>query len=552
MLPAVYRVKTANISTPLQPHQQRVIDKLRASGGVLVAHSMGSGKGLSSIAASEALGLPADVVTPAPLVENYQKEMEKHVEGEHPETRIRSYQKAIKGGINPNALVIADEAQKMRNVGTATRALGQQMQHARARMLLTGTPVYNQPWDVAPLLNIAAGRDVLPGDPEKFREHFIGERMVQPPLWQRAIGVRGANVPELKNREDLIRAATGYVDVYRGGGEGFPEKRQSYVDVPLTEKQRDIYKYLENPAPWWLKLKVHYNLPLSKQESTALNRFYSGVRQASNTPRPFDTSMTEEEEERTGKLRAMVERVKTLSRGDPNFKGVLYSNYLSAGIDPLSRMLKKENIPYGVFTGEVPQGERQRLVDEYNKGKIKALLLSSSGGEGLNLRGTKYMGIAEPHFNEPKIEQVIGRGVRYKSHEDLPPEERNVQVERFRSVFPEGMLNRLGLLKKKTSIDEFLQSRAEEKSRLSEQIMAALQEASEKGALKSAGLPLTAPPPPSVVPKIPGVVPPPKLKPPKPTKPLPAAPPPTKERLDVANEESLKRWEKDNKSGIRE
>jgi hypothetical protein len=542
MLPAVYRVKSADLVTPLQPHQQRVIDKLRASGGVLVAHGLGSGKTLSSIAASEAMGLPTDVVTPAPLVGNYQKEMEKHIEGEHPETRVRSYQRAIKGGINPKGLVVADEAQKMRNAGTATRALGQQMQKARARLLLTGTPVYNQPWDVAPLLNIAAGRDVLPGDPKKFQAHFMGEKMVNPPWWQRAMGVRGANVPELKHREDLVNAATGYVDVHHGGGEGFPEKREGYVDVPLTEKQRDIYKYLEGPAPWWLKMKVHYNLPLSKSESSDLNRFYSGVRQASNTARPFDTSMSDEDEDREGKLHAMVERVKTLSAKDPHFKSVLYSNYLSAGINPLARMLKKENIPYGAFTGEVPPGERKRLVDEYNRGNLRALLLSSSGGEGLDLKGTKYVGIAEPHFNEPKIEQVIGRGVRYKSHEDLPPEERNVQVERFRSVFPESTLNRWGITKKKTSIDEFLQSRAEEKTRLSEQIMAALQEASDRGALKRAGL--TAVPPPSIVPKLPGVVPPPPLKPPKPPKPIPAAKLPKMKNLKEVAEESLNLWEK--------
>jgi signal transduction histidine kinase len=79
-------------------------------------HGLGSGKTLEGIAAQEALGMPADVVVPAPLVENYKKEIEKHTRGARPDTRIRSYQKAVmSGGVDPNRMVIADEAHRMRN-----------------------------------------------------------------------------------------------------------------------------------------------------------------------------------------------------------------------------------------------------------------------------------------------------------------------------------------------------------------------------------------------------------------------------------------------------
>lgn len=37
-------MKTADINTLLLPHQQRVLDKLKASHGLLVAHGVGSGK----------------------------------------------------------------------------------------------------------------------------------------------------------------------------------------------------------------------------------------------------------------------------------------------------------------------------------------------------------------------------------------------------------------------------------------------------------------------------------------------------------------------------
>jgi len=47
-------IKRAAVTTPLEPHQQRVIDRLMNQDGLVVAHGLGSGKTLSSIAAAEA------------------------------------------------------------------------------------------------------------------------------------------------------------------------------------------------------------------------------------------------------------------------------------------------------------------------------------------------------------------------------------------------------------------------------------------------------------------------------------------------------------------
>jgi hypothetical protein len=41
----------------------------------------------------------------------------------------------------------------------------------------------------------------------------------------------------------------------------------------------------------------------------------------------------------------------------------------------------------------------------------------------------------EPHWNESKINQIIGRAIRYDSHIKLPEKERNVTIIRWISVF---------------------------------------------------------------------------------------------------------------------
>ncbi len=493
----LYRVKSADLKTPLQPHQQRVIDKLKASGGLLVAHGVGSGKTLSAIAAQEALGLPADVIVPAPLVANYEKELDKHLT-ERPDVRIRSYEKAVRDkDVNTEGLVVMDEAHRARNAGThIAKDVAGAAAKAKARLLLTGTPVYNQPYDLAVLMNTAAGKKVLPDDPALFKKTFVGEETIQAPLLARIKGrlldhpVDTVTRAKLINRNYLINAVKGYVDVHAGGGEHFPRRVDEVHTVEMTPEQHRIYEFHANQMPWYLKAKIRAGLPLDKQESKELNSFQGALRQASNTPRPYVAGMTDEEERKhTSKIQKMVTHLRDMREKDPNFRGLVYSNYLGAGLEPMSRELKRHGIPHHVFTGEIPKKQRDEMVRDYNSGKVPVLLVSGAGSEGLDLKGTKAIQLMEPHWNESRLNQVIGRGIRFKSHEHLPEEERQVKVMRYMSQLPPGIADKIGLTwlsgaKKPQSVEEYMKNMSEEKDRFSKQLADALQEASDSGPLK--------------------------------------------------------------------
>jgi hypothetical protein len=60
--------------------------------------------------------------------------------------------------------------------------------------------------------------------------------------------------------------------------------------------------------------------------------------------------------------------------------------------------------------------------------KIKVVLISQAGSEGLDFKAIRQIHIMEPWYNMNRIEQIIGRGVRNFSHKDLPFEKRNVQI----------------------------------------------------------------------------------------------------------------------------
>jgi superfamily II DNA/RNA helicase len=162
---------------------------------------------------------------------------------------------------------------------------------------------------------------------------------------------------------------------------------------------------------------------------------------------------------------------------NPRAKAIVYSHYLESGIDPYKKKLEELNIPHGAFTGEMPRAERERMVKDYNSGKLKALLLSSAGGEGLDLKGTRLIQLMEPHWNQEKLKQVVGRGIRYKSHAGLPENERNVLVQRYLGTrAPYGVMERLGLRKPGYGVDEYLDEMGARKEQLNQQVRQLLRE----------------------------------------------------------------------------
>ena len=74
--------------------------------------------------------------------------------------------------------------------------------------------------------------------------------------------------------------------------------------------------------------------------------------------------------------------------------------------------------------------EVKALTKDNNKdgNKIKIVLISRSGSEGIDLKFIRQVHILDPWYNMNRIEQIIGRSVRNKSHKELPFEKRNVQI----------------------------------------------------------------------------------------------------------------------------
>lgn len=477
-------IKLAEISTELKPHQQRVVDRIKAQPGLVVAHGMGSGKTLTSIAAAEQIGGPTSVTVPAALQTNYQKEIAKHVTGT-PKAQygIDSLQRAaLSQQIAPSKLHIIDEAHRIRDPASKARKAVRGAETEK-RMLLTGTPLYNRPYDLASLVNVAAGENVFPGAQADFDRRYIGEKVVKPGWFARTFrGVKPGSIPVLKNEQELGKTLGQWVDFHENSTEGFPARRDEVVNTEMSKQQRDVYETMMKTAPAWVRYKVRHGLPPSKQESKDLNAFLSGARQVSNSPAGFEEGLTPDQAAlMSPKLQEAFNRLSTRIGQNPQHRALVYSNFLESGLHPYETLLKTKNIPYGKFTGELGKAERDAMVKAYNDGQLKALLLSSAGGEGLDLKGTRQIQVLEPHFNREKLEQVIARGIRYKSHDHLPDDQRNVDVEHYVSQLPKpNLLRRMIGAKRDGSVDEYLRTLSSQKDELNQQVRALLRQGTEQ------------------------------------------------------------------------
>lgn len=457
--------KAAAITTKLQPHQQRALNRALKN-NLILAHSTGSGKTLTSIAIADALGLPTTVLTPASLVENYKKEIAKHKKG-GPKIDVMSLPTAVSRNykIPKGNTLIIDEAHALRNQGTARQKYIQdQLDNAGRVFALTGTPAYNDIADWSPLVNLVAKENVVPADKAAFTDKYIGYRKVYPPLLARLFhGAKPGVVPYLKNPSGLRKDILPYVDIFDTDIEK-PERIDETIRVPMSKEQEDLYKYVAGKLPMSLLYKLRNNMPPSKQEARSLNSFLSGVRQVSNTPEAF----VEGSEPGIKIQRAVDNLVKQLEKND-KLRALVYSNYLESGVDSYARLLDAKGIKYNKFTGSMTPKQKKQVVDAYNSGEVPIILGSGSASEGLDLKGTRLIQLLEPHFNDAKLDQVIGRGIRYKSHEGLPVKDRNVRVERYLSQLPE-QRNWLGIKNKDTAVDDYLTTRAGEKTQLINEI----------------------------------------------------------------------------------
>lgn len=473
------------MKTPLQEQQKRIVEKVKdpKSPGALLYWGLGSGKTIGAIAAAEAANAETkgttDVVVPASLRENFKKELTKSTN--RPSSfNVGSYEKFLKTPTNTPSkarTLILDEAHR---IGQATSRRSTFFPQIAAkydkRILLTGSPIRNYPHELAPLYNTIYGREILPMDPKKFDKVFIKHKKEFPGIVGLLKGVKPGTVDTI-NRKELLRKVVQPVTDYHDPTAATSPKESSHyptvttktIEVPINKPQKELYNTILGKAPKAIQYKVKHNLHPAKSELHTLNAYLSGLRQVSNTTSGFLRNSNAET--KSPKIDTAFRNLSSHLSKNPQHKAVVYSNYLSSGIEPVKARLENAHLPYHEFTGKLSDDKRKAAVDDYNKGKVRTLLISGAGSEGLDLKGTSLVQLLEPHWNDARLEQAIGRTVRYKSHDALPPALRKVEVQKYQSTIPKNWVQKVLGRKPQTSVDQYLDNLSKDKTKLNDQFL---------------------------------------------------------------------------------
>jgi superfamily II DNA/RNA helicase len=385
-----------NSKVPLNEHQIRVSMFLQNNRGVIAAHQTGSGKTLTAVAASQCvLEMHPDwkvlVVTPTSLQENFKKEMRKY--GIDANDKRYTYMTIGKFAnlyktkpCHPKTLLIIDEAHNLRtrtDASKRSKSTGKKV-IPRSRiaincakkvgkvLLLTATPLYNDPYDLVNLVSMVSGID------PPTKKQFDFSIMTNPRLFK-----------------EFFKCVLSVYDPIRGPE--FPSSKEHEISLKMTDSYFKAYSDIEAK-----------NSALMGNDPWV---FLTGMRQATNA------------------LKGCIKCNWVMNKLKDGTKTVIYSAFITNGIDILKNLLNKSNIKYVEITGKNTKADRDKVVTQFNKpSEPNVLFITKAGSEGLDLKGVRNVIHLERSWNRMGELQINGRAVRYLSHHHLPDKERKVNI----------------------------------------------------------------------------------------------------------------------------
>ena len=447
--------------------------------GILLYHRIGAGKTCAGIQIAEKWKEHKKVilVAPASLVGNFYKELRSECTGNvyiskdernelyslqpgstkynniidtikeriHKYYEIYSYHKFVdlmnSKKINlKNKLLIIDEVHNIvSEFGTFYTSFKKTIDNAPDSfriVIMSATPIFDKPAELGLTINLLRPNKELPG-PDDFNKMFL----------ERDITNNGI-IYKLKNEDKLANLLQGYVSFYQGAPAFvFPKIKLKYVKCKMNKFQSDAYRSFVDQEKKGLFLQSTDILKLP-------SNFMLGGRIISNIAYPnrkfnekgfdsFDGNYLKLEnlQKYSIKFYKILKKVERCNA--PVF---FYSGFKEhGGIEDFKRVLEyhgysdflehdKGKKRYAIWSGDENTKEKDLIREVINSkenadgSKIKIILGSPAIKEGVSLLRIRQVHILEPYWNMSRLEQVIGRAVRFCSHKDLPKDERLVNI----------------------------------------------------------------------------------------------------------------------------
>lgn len=468
--------------------------------GLLILHKMGYGKSNIACAIYTELGLDCIFISSKTLHINFREAIEKYTKatGRQPTSDIKYvalnasnmmdqvdkatlseleeivHKKTKMRGSLDNKLIIIDEAHNFFNSitngsGNATKLYKAIMKSNCRLLFLSGSPIVNNPFEIALCFNMLSANKQFLLFPETYREfdeYFLTKESI-------------------KNAGKFANRINGLVSYFDSGAQSakagdMPEELPIITKKIVMSKFQYLYYFQARKIELanQLRKKTFKEKPLQKiKPPNASYRVRS--RQISNfcfpeyAMRKYTNDKGQiifENQPEKLDIKDIQKNIKTYSPKIADIcevadkhegKGIIYSQFIEAGLRIIAYILESHGYTayneetsdfsssksgggggkkYIVISGEIDKVEVEKMLAVFNSAEnkdgnlIKIALISSTGAEGIDFNNLRFGIITEPYWAWSRLAQIIGRLGRMGSHKDLPPAKRNYQIYIYLSV----------------------------------------------------------------------------------------------------------------------
>lgn len=322
-------------------------------------------------------------------------------------------------------------------------------------VIMSGTPIFDKPMEIGLTLNLLKPLSEFEIG-KKFNETYINDKVIDK-----------MHHYKIKNIQKLRLKLNGLVSYYQGAPDyTFPKEIRKIIKCPMSSYQYECYKEI-----------IEHEGDIDKFDLLKLpNNFFIGSRIISNIAFPNKLVNLEGYNALTNKMMGLnnIQTYSTkyyeilkriLNKQGPIF---IYSNFKEyGGLLTLIKILEYHKfsnftkngsgrLRYAIWSGDESFEQKEQLKNVFNSkenhngSQIKIILGSPAIKEGVSLLRVKYVHIIEPYWNLSRLEQVIGRAVRFCSHKDVEEDKRIVKVYIYLATLPTDIVEK----EKQTILDK--------------------------------------------------------------------------------------------------
>ena len=351
------------------------------------------------------------------------------------------------------SLILVDEAHNLTGDGETYAEFIKQLQDSSGItiVLLTGTPIYDsvtEIFQISNILNCINKTTLFPKINVLESEGLIRKEnksmnniLTKSPYFLTDLG-----------KSLLLKSLHGKVSYLESDETGFAKKK--FNGVSISDKSSiKIVKCVMSSFQDAIYAKTFVQgkkNPLFKNQTDSSSLVFPDSRYGVEGFNKNITKNSNTDFLKAGNIGKYSSKLLTLLKNIKEAKGpiFIYSNYVSYGGTGLIKLTLLEN-GYSVFSANrmimqknkilvfnknLTLKKRKRYLEIFNSKEningdiIKIIIGSPVISEGITLKNIRQIHIFDPHWNFSRIDQIIGRGIRFKSHDNLPVKDRVVDI----------------------------------------------------------------------------------------------------------------------------